>query len=203
VLLRYLSQVYKTLDQNVPDQSKTEGVNDIIAFLRATLERVDTSLIEEWESMRHPELLLEGAADAKTAHRLLAAEELRGDPKALASRLRAELHQLVAALARKDWEEASACVRHSADDQSALVEPDDFSNALEPFFDEHDKLLFDHSARLAEHTQITADGVNQWRVVQILLDPDNENLWCVEGEVDLSDDANIDGPLVAVNRIGT
>jgi hypothetical protein len=107
VLLRYLSQVYKTLDQNVPDQSKTDAVNDIIAFLRATLERVDTSLIEEWESMRHPELLLEGAADTKIVHRLLAAEALRGDPVALASRLRAELHQLVAALARKDWEEAS------------------------------------------------------------------------------------------------
>ena len=37
VLLRYLSQVYKTLDQNVPDQVKTEAVHDIVAFLRAML----------------------------------------------------------------------------------------------------------------------------------------------------------------------
>jgi len=203
VLLRYLSQVYKTLDQNVPDQSKTEGVNDIIAFLRATLERVDTSLIEEWESMRHPELLLEGAADTKIVHRLLAAEALRGDPVALASRLRAELHQLVAALARKDWEEASACVRHAPDEPAALNSLDDFEGAMEPFFEVFDALAFDHRARLAEHTQITAAGDNQWRVVQILLDPDDENLWCIEGEVDLSDDANIDGPLVVVTRIGT
>ena len=203
VLLRYLSQVYKTLDQNVPDQAKTEGVNDIIAFLRATLERVDTSLIEEWESLRHPELLLEVQADTKAAHRLLATEELRGDPKILASRLRAELHQLVAALARKDWEEASAFVHHSADDPSVVVEPDDFSSAMEPFFAEFDALRFDHSARLAEHTQITPAGDNRWRVVQILLDPDDENLWCIEGEVDLSDDANVDGPLVTVTRIGT
>jgi hypothetical protein len=178
-------------------------VNDIIAFLRATLERVDTSLIEEWESLRHPELLLEVQADTKAAHRLLAAEELRGDPKALASRLRAELHQLVAALARKDWEEASACVRHSADDPSALVEPDDFSNAMEPFFADFDRLLFDHQSRLAEHTQITDAGDNRWQVIQILLDPEDDNLWCIEGEVDLSDDANVEGPLVAVTRIGT
>ena len=203
VLLRYLSQVYKTLDQNVPDQAKTEGVNDIIAFLRATLERVDTSLIEEWESLRHPELLIEVQADTKAAHRLLAAEELRGDPKALASRLRAELHQLVAALARKDWEEAAACVHHLADDPSALIEPDDFSNAFEPFFADFDNLRFDHSARLAEHTQITGGGDNRWQVVQILLDPEDENLWCIEGEVDLSDDANVEGPLVVVTRIGT
>jgi len=203
VLLRYLSQVYKTLDQNVPDQAKTEGVNDIIAFLRATLERVDTSLIEEWESLRHPELLLEGAADTKAARRLLAAEELRGDPKALASRLRAELHLLVAALARRDWEEALACVRHAPDEPAALDMADDFEGAMAPFFEDFDKLLFDHSARLAEHTQITGMGNNQWQVVQILLDPEDENLWCIEGRVDLSDEANIDGPLVAVTRIGT
>jgi hypothetical protein len=203
VLLRYLSQVYKTLDQNVPDQVKTEAVHDIVAFLRATLERVDTSLIEEWESMRHPELLLEGVPDAKTAHRVLAAQELRSDPSALASRLRAELHQLVASLARRDWEEAATCVRHAADQPSALVEPDDFSNALESFFTDHEELVFNHRARLTEHTQLTDTGDNTWQVVQILLDPEDENLWCIEGHVDLSDDANVDGPLVVVTRIGT
>jgi hypothetical protein len=109
----------------------------------------------------------------------------------------------VAALARKDWEEAAACVHHSADDPSALVEPDDFSNAFEPFFADFDKLRFDHSARLAEHTQITDAGDNRWQVVQILLDPEDENLWCIEGRVDLSDDANVEGPLVTVTRIGT
>jgi superfamily II RNA helicase len=203
VLLRYLSQVYKTLDQNVPDQIKTEAVLDVIAFLRALLERIDTSLIEEWESLRHPELILEGVPDAKTAHRVLAAQELRSDPAALASRLRAELHQLVASLARRDWEEAAACVRCTVDEPSALVEPDDFSSAMEPFFAEHEELIFDHRARLAEHTQITSDGKNRWKVVQVLLDPSDENLWCIEGYVDLSDDANVEGPLVVVTRIGT
>jgi superfamily II RNA helicase len=203
LLLRYLSQVYKTLGQNVPDQVKTDAVLDVIAFLRATLERVDTSLIEEWESLRHPELLLEGDGDAGIAHRILAARELRSDPKALASRLRAELHQLVASFARRDWEEAATCVRHTTGDPSALVEPDDFSNALEPFFSEHEELVFDHRARLAEHTQISLFGDHQWDVVQVLLDPSDENLWCIEGNVDLSDDANVEGPLITVTRIGT
>jgi hypothetical protein len=203
VLLRYLSQVYKTLDQNVPDQVKTEAVLDVVAFLRAMLERIDTSLIEEWESLRHPELMLEGVPDAKTAHRMLAAHELRSDPAALASRLRAELHQLVASLARRDWEEAAACVRRGADEASALVEPDEFSSAMEPFFAEHEELVFDHRARLAEHTQITLEGDHRWKVVQVLLDSSDENLWCVEGKVDLSDDANVEGPLITVTRIGT
>ena len=203
VLLRYLSQVYKTIDQNVPDQVKTESVLDIVAFLRAMLERIDTSLIEEWESLRHPELMLGGVPDTKAAHRLLAAQELRGDPAALASRLRAELHQLVASLARRDWEEAAACVRQTSDDPSAIVQPDDFSNAMEPFFAEHGELVFDHRSRLAEHTQLSSIGDNRWSVVQVLIDPSDENLWCIEGTVDLSDDANVEGPLITVGRIGT
>jgi hypothetical protein len=203
VLLRYLSQVYKTLGQNVPDQVKTEAVHDIVGFLRAMLERVDTSLIEEWESLRHPELLLEGVPDAKAAHRVLAAQELRSDPAALASRLRAELHQLVASLARRDWEEAATCVRRAADEPSALVEPDDFSAVMESFFADNEKLVFDHRARLAEHTQLSSTGDHRWQVVQVLLDPSDENLWCIEGQVDLSDDANVEGPLIVVTRIGT
>ena len=153
--------------------------------------------------MRHPELLLEDGADAKTAHRVLAAQELRSDPAALASRLRAELHQLVASLARGDWEEAATCVRLAADEPSALVEPDDFSAAMDVFFADHEKLIFDHRARLAEHTQLTPAGDNRWQVVQVLLDPSDENLWCIEGKVDLSDEANVDGPLIVVARIGT
>ncbi len=203
VLLRYLSQVYKTLDQNVPDQVKTESVLDVIAFLRSMLERVDTSLIEEWESLLHPELLLEGVADTKTAHRVLAARELRNDPAVLASRLRAELHQLTAALSRQDWEEAGACVRHPPGESAALVTAEDFTDAMEPFFATYRELLFDHRARLAEHTQISPVGDHTWQVVQILLDPEDENLWCIEGRVDLSDEASVEGPLVAVTRIGT
>jgi hypothetical protein len=74
---------------------------------------------------------------------------------------------------------------------------------MEPFFAEHEELVFDHRARLAEHTQITLEGDHRWKVVQVLLDPSDENLWCIEGTVDLSDDVNVEGPLIAVTRIGT
>ena len=91
----------------------------------------------------------------------------------------------------------------AADEPSALVEPDDFSAAMDTFFSDHEELVFDHRARLAEHTQLTSTGENRWQVVQVLLDPSDENLWCIEGQVDLSDEANIEGPLVVVTRIGT
>ena len=66
VLLRYLSQAYKTLDQNVPDTFKSDAVWDVVGYLRAVIERTDTSLIEEWESLIHPELRFQGE---ELAHR--------------------------------------------------------------------------------------------------------------------------------------
>jgi superfamily II RNA helicase len=107
LLLRHLHQTYKTLEQTVPAAHKTEAVVDVIAWLRATIERVDSSLVQEWERM------LSGAhqVDERLAARLekMRPEELdiSLDRKEFYARIRAELHQLVHALARRDWEEAS------------------------------------------------------------------------------------------------
>ncbi|MCA9700305.1 MAG: DUF3516 domain-containing protein, partial [Myxococcales bacterium] len=51
LLLRHLHQTYKTLEQTVPERHKSEAVIDAIAWLRATIERVDSSLVQEWERM--------------------------------------------------------------------------------------------------------------------------------------------------------
>src|SRR3954471_17076705 len=54
VLLRYLSQVYKTMAETVPLVARSEEVMDILAHFRTLLRDVDTSLIEEWESLTRP-----------------------------------------------------------------------------------------------------------------------------------------------------
>ena len=54
VLLRYLSQVYKTMAETVPLPARSEEVMDILAHFRTLLRDVDTSLIEEWESLTQP-----------------------------------------------------------------------------------------------------------------------------------------------------
>ena len=52
VLLRYLSEVYKTLSQTVPVPARTDEVMDILAHFRALLREVDSSLLDEWESLK-------------------------------------------------------------------------------------------------------------------------------------------------------
>lgn len=51
LLLRHLSQVYKTLVQTVPEPARTAAVVDHIAHLRTMIGAVDASLIEAWEKL--------------------------------------------------------------------------------------------------------------------------------------------------------
>ncbi len=200
VLLRYLSQLYKTLDQNVPELVKDDAVLEVLGFFRSMLERIDTSLIEEWEGLRHPELRLEkGVEDSHEALRLLAVEELRTDERKVASRVRAEMRQLVRALSQRDWEAAESSVRQP-DDENEQWPADRLSGAMAPFFERFDTLVFDHRARLNDTTVIAREGDKRWKITQNLFDPEDENLWYIEGEVDL--DGWRGGPLVAIREIG-
>src|SRR5207244_2029065 len=54
VLLRYLADAYRTLEQTVPPAFRTPEVDDIAVHLRAMLRQTDSSLLEEWESLREP-----------------------------------------------------------------------------------------------------------------------------------------------------
>jgi superfamily II RNA helicase len=202
VLLRYLSQAYKTLDQNVPDAFKSDAVWDVAGYLRSVIERTDTSLIEEWEALVHPELRFQGE-DPHLSHRRLVVRELVQDPQRLSSRIRAELHALVAAVSRRRWEEAAGVVRTAAEGSPDHWSADRFEEAMTPFFERFGELVFDHGARLADKTTISRTGEHTWRAVQVLCDPERENLWCIETTVDLGDEDSLDGPIIAVERIGT
>ncbi len=55
VVLRYLSDVYKGLQQNVPEDLRTPELDDVIVWLGALIRQVDSSLIDEWERLLHPD----------------------------------------------------------------------------------------------------------------------------------------------------
>lgn len=55
VLLRYLSDVFKGLVQNVPGEHRTDELDDVTAWLGAVVRQVDSSLIDEWEKLLHPD----------------------------------------------------------------------------------------------------------------------------------------------------
>src|SRR5215472_12119908 len=55
LVLRYLADAYKALRQTVPDEAKTEELSDLIEWLGELVRQVDSSLIDEWERLTHPD----------------------------------------------------------------------------------------------------------------------------------------------------
>jgi superfamily II DNA/RNA helicase len=196
LLLRYLSRVHNTLVQNVPEAAKTEEVYDIAAFLRAMLQRVDSSLLEAWETLLRPEQREALAAGEPQRPPF----DLALHPEILAARVRAELHGLVRALAAGEFEEAAACVRHDPADPWDAAR---FAEALAPFHEEYERIVFTPDARQAHRTLIRSTGPRAWNVAQVLVDPLGDDLWAVHGDVDLAGQRDPEGPLVRLRRIGT
>src|ERR1700688_1164227 len=207
-LLRYLSQLYKTLKQSVPETARSEAVLDALGFFRALLERTDTSLLEEWEELLHPELRRERDREHEAAEALWI-RELAADPQAFGARVRAEMHLLVRTLAARDWEAAAESVRGGlpageapAGGEEASWDAERFERELAPFFAEYGELLFTPEARRHQFTHIQRTGDRTWEVRQTLLDPQGDNLWAIAGDVDLRDPHALEGPLVRLHGIG-
>jgi len=202
VLLRYVNQLYKTLVQSVPAWARTDALYDAMGYFRTMIETVDTSLLAEWESLLHPEVRLEHGGDARAAYRDLAVRELVDDPKALAARIRAELHRIVRALAAADWETAAQAVRHEPEDPGGPWTAERFQRSLAPFVERYGPPRFDHQARLAAATHVRPTGRLRWEVAQTLYAQDGETLWALQGIVDLSPADALDHPLVRLRHVG-
>src|SRR5690606_14054710 len=95
VVLRYLTDAYKTLVQTVPIAASTEEVDDLIAWLGANVRAVDSSLIDEWERLKHPE----DEAPALPS----APPDLTADRRVFRVMVRNLVFSWVQALARGDW----------------------------------------------------------------------------------------------------
>jgi hypothetical protein len=53
-VLRYLSDVYKTLVRTIPEDAKTDELIDLTEWLGELVRQVDSSLLDEWEALRNP-----------------------------------------------------------------------------------------------------------------------------------------------------
>ncbi len=196
LLLRYLGQVYRTLSRSVPDAAKTDEIHDILAYMRSMIERVDSSLFEEWERQLHPEVERIGAAEVSPLPKL----DLALTPKAFRARVRSEMRELVRALSERDYEEATRWVRQDPEDPWDAAR---FAEALTPFHHEYERILFDPGARQAHRTAIRQTGPRVWEVQQVLADPEGNDIWSVQGEIDLTGETVPDHPLVRVREIAT
>ena len=192
LLLRYLSQVHNTLAKTIPDEEKSDGVYDVIAFLR-TLLQIDDSLLEAWRDLAEP-----GEAGPVGAEPV-AEFDLAQQPRALRARARSELLALVRALSRGELEAALELFRQDPE-QPWSVET--LQEALAPYFESYPEILFTPEARQAHHSHLHAESERFWRTSQVLVDPEGDGLWALHGEIDLREERDPQGPLFTLRRIG-
>ncbi|HEY4394955.1 MAG TPA: DUF3516 domain-containing protein [Polyangia bacterium] len=191
VLLRYLSQVWRTLEQTVPAAARTDEVLDVMAHLRSLLRDVDSSLLEEWEALADPT-----RRPGKRAARTAAPVDPAAERRATVAAIRAELHKLVAALARRDYAAAARLVA-AGDAWTA----ERLTEAMVPFWAAHPTLLTTPEARRPDRTRIDELEPGKLRAQQVLVDGEGDEDWSLDCLIDLT--ARRPGePLLALQGIG-
>src|SRR3546814_436342 len=102
-LLRYLSGAYKALVQTVPETAKTDELYDITEWLGELVRQVDSSLLDEWQALSHPEEVLE--LDPDTAPLEHAPPPVTANTRAFRILVRNELFRRVELIAMRRWGE--------------------------------------------------------------------------------------------------
>ena len=127
----------------------------------------------------------------------------------LAAKVKASDEAHAAELAAKDDVDGLAAldkaVAASTDPATDIVmDADAWDADLGAYYDEHDEIVLDADARGPKMLRIT-EQPDKWEIRQVIHDPDDDNDWGIDAEVDLaaSDEAGV--PLVVVvglNRLG-
>jgi superfamily II DNA/RNA helicase len=195
-VLRYFSDVYKALVQNVPSWAQTPEVVDMTDFFGAVVRGVDSSLIDEWERLRDPSYVPR-PAKPDDDEAIVEAPPTR-DERAFLVLVRNAIFRVVRALSQRDWWAALRELDPAAADPWTAER---LEAALAPYFEEHRELRVDPRARGTEHT-IVDKGEHAWRVRQKLVDPEDHNDWMLELDVDLARSDETGRPAITLARIG-
>ncbi len=177
VVLRYLSDAYRAARQTIPDEAKTEDLLDLIEWLGELVRQVDSSLLDEWEELIHPDLAVHEAG----AHSVLppAPRRLTTNTRAFRILVRNELFRRVQLAALEHYDELGELDREHG------FTADAWADAMDGYFAEHDELLAGANARGAG-LLILDEGATEWTARQIFDDPAGDHDWGISATIDLA-----------------
>ena len=172
LVLRYLSDAFRATRQTIPDEAKTEELRDLIEWLGELVRQVDSSLLDEWEALTHPELSPTGEPDAPV---------VPPTPPSVLTNRRAFL-----VLVRNELWRRVQLAAIQRDDELEALDPDAaWPDALDAYFEEHDTIGTGPDARSAARILIE-EAPERWTVRQIIDDPAGDHDWGIRAEVDLA-----------------
>ena len=173
LVLRYLADAYRALRQTVPTEARTEELEDIIEWLGELIRQVDSSLLDEWESLTDP------GAEADTEEVAFGADiprPISANPRAFRVMVRNAMFRRIDLASRRQWNELE-----NLDDG---IDAAEWEEQLLPYFEEYNSIGTGPSARGPALFQVVEEG-EFWRVRQVLEDPEGDHGWALLGVVDI------------------
>jgi superfamily II RNA helicase len=187
LVLRYLADAYKALRQTVPDEAKTEELTDLIEWLGELVRQVDSSLIDEWERLSHP--------DPESAGIEAAPKSLTWNTRAFRIIVRNALFRRVMLAALRRYDELGQL--DAADGWTARA----WEDALDGYFDLYDDIGTGADAR-GPAMLIVEEGSREWTVRQIFDDPAGDHDWGISASVDLAASDEAGTAVIRVTDVG-
>ncbi|MEO7126907.1 MAG: DUF3516 domain-containing protein [Nakamurella sp.] len=193
VVLRYLSQGYRALRRTVPVAARTEALTDIISWLGELVRGVDSSLIEEWEALAHPD---DSEGDGSQEVRPSSGPRgITANRRGFTVMLRNALFRRVELAARRDWWTLGEL------DGDAGFDAATWQEAMEDYFAEYSDIGIDGAARAKDMIAVIP-GDEIWKVRQILDDPERNHDWAISAEVDVAESNETGEPVIRIVAVG-
>ncbi|WP_144750922.1 DEAD/DEAH box helicase [Curtobacterium pusillum] len=201
LVLRYLSDAYRTMRQTIADEQRTPELDDLIEWLGEVVKQTDSSLVDEWEALLNGDVLL-----ASEEHEEIAPPQpsrLTGNPRAFRVLVRNALFQRVLLAAADDVAGLAAL------DGAAGFDEDAWDAVLEEYYDAHDEVGTDADARSMQYLVLDEAGAvgkagspRVWRARQIFADPSGDKDFGFSATIDLDASDEAGEAVVRVTEIG-
>ncbi|WP_375490726.1 DEAD/DEAH box helicase [uncultured Jatrophihabitans sp.] len=189
LVLRYLSDAYRTLRSSVPDAARTEGLDDLTEWLGALVRQVDSSLLDEWEQLTAPDPMGEAAAPVAVP------VSLTGNVRAFTVLVRNALFRRVELAALRRYAELGEL------DAAGGWDADRWRAAIEAYYAEYDRLPTDADARNPALLHIER-AAGEWFVRQVFDDPAGDHDWGIRARIGLDASDEAGEPAVTVLAVG-
>jgi superfamily II RNA helicase len=173
--LRYLSDAYKALVQNVPEEQKTDELTDITEWLGEMVRQVDSSLLDEWEMLSNPDGAVQEERPAAGARESAA---LTANERAFSVMVRNACFLRVQLASRRDWAGLGAL------DEGAGWDAGKWEAAFVPYFAEHHEIGTGPDARGPALWHVERSG-RRWLARQVIDDPEGFREWSILAAIDL------------------
>jgi Domain of unknown function (DUF3516) len=196
VVLRYFADAYRALRRTVPTTARTDELTDITSWLGELVRGVDSSLLDEWEALAHPdvdELILPGSSGEIRPP--IAARGVTANERGFTVMVRNALFRRVELLAREDY--AALGELHAAQGWRA----DSWESALHGYWNEYDMLGIGPNARSAALVVIDRT-TEKWHVRQVFDDPAGDHDWGLSVEVGLAASDEAGEPVLTILDLG-